>query len=68
MTTKFDPKESVFVLHGNKVKKGIIQTILIKPNGVGGNNIFYDLKMDMASATRLEEEVFKTKEDLIKSL
>lgn len=62
MTTKFDIDQKVFLIHQDAVKQLTVNRIVI--NGI--NNIRYEFREGASS--RGENEVFATKEELLKSL
>ena len=65
ITTKFDYKESVYVIVNNKITKVVVHQIII--DVMKSVNIWYEVNWDGDKYDkRPESEVYKTKEDIIK--
>lgn len=65
MTTKFSIKEKVFIIHDNKINSCSIKVIRTDYTGT-----VYSLEIENNKeiTSRKEGSIFKTKEDLIKTL
>jgi len=68
MTTKFDVGKFVFLIEENKVQQ--FEITLIKISGTKPENIIYTLHKGgiKGHTERLENQLFKTKEELIQTL
>jgi hypothetical protein len=64
MITKYNINEKVYLIFDNEIKILKIKRILISEQSL----IQYNMIFDNKDVYRLEKDVFKTKEDLIKNL
>lgn len=66
--TKFDVRNDVYFLDNNKVRSGKIKVISIDVLDSTHINIEYQINMQGITVNRTENEIFDSKESLIKSL
>lgn len=62
----FMPDDTVYVIHDNKIKKGLINSVII--NKYTNNQYFVRLPDSVVTYVYDARYVYKTKEDLIKSI